>query len=436
MFNYISRRSGQGGAQRNDPGRNANGAPPMHELGAMLRKRREAMGATLAEVETATKIRQKYLAALEADEWQLLPGEVVGRGFLRNYATYLGLDANELIERRRAVADPSLALALAGTSAASALPPQRPVDYRPKDVPLHEEEEGIEQRREVRPGPFLATAGVVLLLILLIWGVTVFGGRLLSGVGGLFAGAQEWAGSVLNPATATPTEAAPVVVAADNIPTFTPTPETDGQEGATNPDVETTTPAGESAVVDLVPTPTPNAPVADEGAAPPPPVQPEDPAEQAAPPADVAPPPTDTPTPEPPTPTDTPEAEPPTPTPTDTPEETPTPEPPVVVAPACPDVRSVISAPGVNAIVSGNVSVTGQATHEVFEYYKLEYAPGANAADGFFYFGGANSQVEGGLLGTFSSGAVANGVYTIRLTVVDQTGNFPPPCQVTVTVQN
>ena len=70
----------------------------------MLRKRREAMGASLAEVEAATKIRQKYLAALEADEWSLLPGEVVGRGFLRNYASYLGLDSTELIERRGGVA--------------------------------------------------------------------------------------------------------------------------------------------------------------------------------------------------------------------------------------------------------------------------------------------------------------------------------------------
>ena len=67
--------------------------PSIQELGAMLRERREAMGASLAEVETATRIRQKYLAALESDEWHLLPGEVIGRGFLRNYSTYLGLDS-------------------------------------------------------------------------------------------------------------------------------------------------------------------------------------------------------------------------------------------------------------------------------------------------------------------------------------------------------
>jgi len=77
-------------------------------LGAALRERREALGASLAEVEAATKIRQKYLSALEADEWQLLPGEVVGRGFLRNYAAYLGLEPTDIVDRRRAVADPSL----------------------------------------------------------------------------------------------------------------------------------------------------------------------------------------------------------------------------------------------------------------------------------------------------------------------------------------
>lgn len=415
MFNYLSRRPAQGGAQRNDSARGANGAPPIHELGGMLRKRREAMGATLGEVEAATKIRQKYIAALEADEWALLPGEVVGRGFLRNYATYLGLDANELIERRRAVADPLLASALAGTSATSSLPPVRQVDYRPKDVPLHEEQDGIEQRSQVRLGPILAVVGMVLALVLLIATITVFGGQIVAGAAGLIDGVQRWAGAALEPATPTPTATTQALISA---PTATATTPPTQDESDAAPD------AGNPPAI-LVPT---NTPASDQPAA-------EPPAEPATPTPAVA----EEPVTAPPTPTDTatPEVvEPPTPTPTDTPEETPTPEPPVVVAPACPDARSVISAPGVNAVVAGNVAVTGRATHEVFEYYKLEYAPGADAADGFFYFGGANSQVEGGQLGVFSSSAVANGVYTIRLTVVDQTGNFPPPCQVTVTVQN
>ena len=83
----------------------------------MLRERREAMGVTLAEVEVATRIRQKYLSALEAEEWHLLPGEVVGRGFLRNYADYLGLDPQEIMDRRRATTDSGMTQALSTTSA-------------------------------------------------------------------------------------------------------------------------------------------------------------------------------------------------------------------------------------------------------------------------------------------------------------------------------
>jgi hypothetical protein len=43
--------------------------------------------------------------------------------------------------------------------------------------------------------------------------------------------------------------------------------------------------------------------------------------------------------------------------------------------------------------------------------------------------------VAGGVLGTFNSGSYPAGTYTLRLVVVDQTGNYPTPCQVTITVQ-
>lgn len=435
MFNYITRRPAQGVAQRNEQGRAANGIPPIHEMGAMLRKRREAMGATLAEVETATKIRQKYLAALEADEWQLLPGEVVGRGFLRNYAAYLGLDSNELIERRRAVADPSLANALAGTSAVSALPPPRQVDYRPKDVPLHEEEDGIEQRRELRVGPILATAGVVLLLLFVIWVATLFGGRVINGVGGMIEGVQAWATTTFSRPEPSPTPQLQVA-ASNQAPTFTPTtmivatPANSSAESVATatPDTSglilmptaTPTPLGDAQATANAPAEAPAQPEADNAAA-------------AAAPAPVEPPPIT------PTPTELPTEAPteaPTEIPTETPTETPTEVAAAVVPPVCPDSRVVLTSPGSNAVVSGDVGVVGSATHEMFQYYKLEFAPGAGASDGFVYFAGAEAPVQGGLLGTFSSSAVANGAYTIRLIVVDQTGNFPPPCQVTIFVQN
>ena len=53
----------------------------------------------IAEVEAATKIRAKYLRALENDEFGLLPGSTFVKTFLRTYAEYLGLDATLLVKR-------------------------------------------------------------------------------------------------------------------------------------------------------------------------------------------------------------------------------------------------------------------------------------------------------------------------------------------------
>ena len=52
----------------------------------------------ITEVEHATKIRAKYLRALENEEWNLLPGSTFVKSFLREYADYLGLDARLLVE--------------------------------------------------------------------------------------------------------------------------------------------------------------------------------------------------------------------------------------------------------------------------------------------------------------------------------------------------
>ena len=71
------------------------------ELGRLLQKARDDRKVTLAAAEAATRIRVKYLAALESGDYDLLPGDVTTRGFLRNYAQYLGLDPSELIQRFR-----------------------------------------------------------------------------------------------------------------------------------------------------------------------------------------------------------------------------------------------------------------------------------------------------------------------------------------------
>jgi cytoskeletal protein RodZ len=498
-------------------------APVGASIGALLRERREALGATLAEVEAATKIRQKYLSALEADEWQALPGEVVGRGFLRNYAGYLGLEATEIIERRRAVADPSLSGALAPTSAGSALPPPRAVDYRPKDVDLREEPDTLEERTPPRLGPLLGIVAVVAVLLGLWWGISRFGGNALDGITTAGAGLTDRVAGLFasNDATATPA----LGVLADGSATR-------AEAISTSVFGETTAAAGAAAAgADAVATGgsgfDSSTGGADAGGSAPAALPPSDPtATIAATPTPTVEPPTPTPTLEPPTATPTPAVQtvavttqanlrsgpstdatiagaaqvgvnvnlvgrsadglwylldngawifaelvaapalplavadpnaPPAPIaadpaaaaptadpaaggfelPTATPApaapvEPPTPA-PAVAAAACADPRSVISSPGQGQTVAGVVSIVGTATHENFASYKLEAgAPGSSLA----FIGSGNTVIQGGSLGTLDSFSFGNGPLVVRLTVIDQTGNFPPPCEVTVTVAN
>jgi len=71
----------------------------MDELGHILREARETKGLTLEEAQEETRINSKYLAALENGEYDKLPTPVHVRGFLRNYARFLGLDSQPLLER-------------------------------------------------------------------------------------------------------------------------------------------------------------------------------------------------------------------------------------------------------------------------------------------------------------------------------------------------
>jgi cytoskeletal protein RodZ len=70
----------------------------MADIGSTLREARMRSHIDISEVETATKIRAKYLRALENEEWDLLPGPVYIKSFLRTYGDYLGLDTRMLID--------------------------------------------------------------------------------------------------------------------------------------------------------------------------------------------------------------------------------------------------------------------------------------------------------------------------------------------------
>ena len=123
----------------------------MPAIGERLREARMRQGLDITEVEVATKIRAKYLRAMENDEFAMLPGSTYVRSFLRTYAEYLGLDAQLLVEEFRARHEPR------GEGEVHALaPPARP---------------GRERRTAGVDGAFgpgsLAVAAVLLVLVVL-----------------------------------------------------------------------------------------------------------------------------------------------------------------------------------------------------------------------------------------------------------------------------
>src|SRR5215469_733590 len=70
----------------------------MADIGSTLREARMRARIDITEVEAATKIRAKYLRAIENEDWDLLPGPVFVKSFLKTYGDYLGLDSRLLID--------------------------------------------------------------------------------------------------------------------------------------------------------------------------------------------------------------------------------------------------------------------------------------------------------------------------------------------------
>jgi cytoskeleton protein RodZ len=103
-------------------------------IGTILREARNRRKIELAEVEAATRIRLRFLRAIEREEWDVLPGGVYTRGFIRTYATFLGLDGQRLADEYRRDAEGAngspLPLADSGSTAADK-PPSSPNRRRP-----------------------------------------------------------------------------------------------------------------------------------------------------------------------------------------------------------------------------------------------------------------------------------------------------------------
>src|SRR4051794_18264974 len=82
-------------------------AQVMPDIGATLQEARMRARIDISEVESATKIRAKYLRAIENEEWDMLPGPTFVKSFLRTYADYLGIDGRLLVEEYKLRYEPA-----------------------------------------------------------------------------------------------------------------------------------------------------------------------------------------------------------------------------------------------------------------------------------------------------------------------------------------
>ncbi len=133
----------------------------MIDLGSELRQAREETGVSLAEAAAATRIKERYLKALEVNDWAALPTQVQARGFLRNYAVYLGLD-EEKVMSRFSQATRSAGISRPTRLAADSSVPTTGVNgvvFRPRDIDI--------DRRRGMPSWFSSDIiiGVVLALV-------------------------------------------------------------------------------------------------------------------------------------------------------------------------------------------------------------------------------------------------------------------------------
>jgi transcriptional regulator with XRE-family HTH domain len=126
-------------------------------IGASLEEARRAAGLTVAEAADRTKIRAKYLSALESDDWTVLPSSAYAKGFLRTYALMLGLDAEELVDEYRRTAD-------------AEAQPQRLLPFGDPVLSERRRPPGLEEPRG-RRGLLLAASGVGAIAIALVLGL-------------------------------------------------------------------------------------------------------------------------------------------------------------------------------------------------------------------------------------------------------------------------
>lgn len=76
-----------------------NGVVFLKEIGDLLRRAREEKGLSIKDIQEVTKIRLRYLEAIDEGDFEVIPGEVYRKGFIVNYANAVGLDGQAILQK-------------------------------------------------------------------------------------------------------------------------------------------------------------------------------------------------------------------------------------------------------------------------------------------------------------------------------------------------
>lgn len=101
---------------------------------------------------------------------------------------------------------------------------------------------------------------------------------------------------------------------------------------------------------------------------------------------------------------------------------------------SCSNPNAAITSPGMNSTVSGLLEIHGTAAQPDMQYWKVEFRP-----DSITTYSGLNNTttpVTDGILARWSTKTVPNGLYFVRLVIVQKDGNFGNPCEIRITVSN
>ena len=170
----------------------------LESFGARLKREREQRKITLDDISVATKIGTRFLAALEEERFDQLPGGIFNKGFVRAYARHLGIDENQAIADFVAASAPSLPEA----------PPEEPPVLAAMAVRVPE------SKRKGRDSDGIPWGIVALVLLILAFGFALWG----------FHSREKQVPSlpVPSPVTSESSTAAPQKASAEPVPVTSP----------------------------------------------------------------------------------------------------------------------------------------------------------------------------------------------------------------------